>query len=75
MIICHCRVVSAREVTRAIDAGAHSVEEIGERCAAGTHCGGCHPELERLLCERAERMAGAGAGHRPLAGLLGWRHG
>ena len=75
MIVCQCRVVSERTVQGAVDAGARSVEEIGERCAAGTDCAGCHPELERLLCERARRLAGAGAQHRPLAGLLGWRHG
>ena len=74
MIVCQCHVVSDRAIGRAIDHGARTVEEIGDRCAAGTSCAGCHPELERLLCERATRLAGAGA-HRPLAGLLGWRHG
>lgn len=75
MYICHCRAVNERTVCRAIDHGAHTVEEIGERCGAGTCCHACHPELERLLSERAERLAGAGASHGVLTALRGWRHG
>ena len=74
MIVCHCRVVGERSVERAIDAGAHTVDEIGARCGAGTVCGGCHPELQRLLSERASRPAGAGAARHGLSALR-WRHG
>lgn len=73
MIVCHCRAVNERAVERAIDAGARSVEEVGARCGAGTHCGGCHPELERLLSERAQRLAGAGASYRRVPAFSGWR--
>lgn len=54
MLVCSCRTVSDRTVSAAIAAGAGDVEEIGRRCGAGTRCGGCHPELRRLLgCETA----------------------
>lgn len=69
MIVCHCNVVNERTVRAAIDAGAETVAEIGMRCKAGTDCEACHPELERLLSERAER------GHGPLAAIRTWRQG
>ena len=74
MLVCHCRAVNDRAIGRAIDHGADSVEEIGARCGAGTVCGGCHPELQRLLSERAARHAGAGASPGGFAALR-WRHG
>jgi bacterioferritin-associated ferredoxin len=61
--VCHCRVVTDREVERAIADGARTIEEIGARCGAGTDCASCHPELERLLSERHLRLAGAGLSH------------
>lgn len=75
MIVCHCRAVNERTVTRVVDHGADTVAEIGERCGAGTSCTACHPELERLLSERAHRLAGAGASHGLATAFRGWRHG
>lgn len=49
MIVCHCRAVSDRQVTAAIDHGAAHVEGITAACGAGSDCGGCHPRLEHLL--------------------------
>lgn len=74
MLVCHCRAVNERAVARAVDAGAESVEDIGRTCGAGTCCTGCHPELERLLSERAHRLAGAGASHGLVPAFRGWRH-
>jgi bacterioferritin-associated ferredoxin len=51
VIVCHCEAVSDRTVRAAIACGAHDVETVGERCHAGTDCGGCHRALERLLDE------------------------
>lgn len=75
MLVCHCHVVTDRGVKRAIDHGADTVAEIGAACGAGTCCAGCHPELERLLSERARRLAGAGSGSGPAGAVRGWRHG
>lgn len=74
MLVCHCRVVTDRAVTRAIEHGAETVDEIGRQCGAGTCCTGCHPELERLLSERAG-LADARAGHSLVGAFRGWRHG
>ena len=41
----------------AIASGATSVEEIADRCGAGSKCGGCWPELERLLQEDARTVS------------------
>ena len=51
MFICHCLAVTDREIRASIEAGARDVPAIGERCGAGTGCGGCHLELRRMLAE------------------------
>ena len=38
----------------AIASGATCIEDIAIRCGAGSKCGGCWPELERLLHQHAE---------------------
>jgi assimilatory nitrate reductase catalytic subunit len=72
MYACSCRAVSVREVKKAVRAGAHDVEAIGEATGAGTCCGGCHPTLDDIL-ERAGvqpppvgAVAGAGTVLLPL---------
>jgi bacterioferritin-associated ferredoxin len=32
-------------------AGATSVDDLASMCTAGSRCGGCWPELQRLLAE------------------------
>jgi len=51
MFVCSCRAVTDRTVNAAIASGATCIEDVAERCGAGTRCGGCWPELERLLHE------------------------
>jgi bacterioferritin-associated ferredoxin len=41
--------VSDRTVDAAIASGAGSIEDVAARCGAGGRCGGCWPELQRLL--------------------------
>jgi bacterioferritin-associated ferredoxin len=53
VIACSCTAVREHTVRVAVAAGARSVEEIGERCGAGTTCGGCHVLLEEILAEQA----------------------
>jgi bacterioferritin-associated ferredoxin len=55
MFVCSCRAVSDRTVAAVIASGARTVEEIARRCGAGAQCGGCWPELERLLAEQRDR--------------------
>ncbi|EIV90990.1 (2Fe-2S)-binding protein [Frankia sp. QA3] len=57
MLVCSCFAVSDRTLRNVISAGARDVDEIGERCNAGTGCGGCVEEIEDLLDEAAPRCA------------------
>jgi bacterioferritin-associated ferredoxin len=54
MFVCSCRAVTDRTVRAAIASGADRIPEIADRCGAGSRCGGCWPELERLLHEHDE---------------------
>ena len=50
-MVCSCQSVTDRTVHAAMCAGAESVAELSSLCRAGTRCGGCWPELERLLAD------------------------
>lgn len=49
MFVCLCEGVSDRAIVAAITAGAHTVDELGDACGAGTVCGGCVHYLEEML--------------------------
>jgi bacterioferritin-associated ferredoxin len=49
MYVCVCHAVTENEVNAEIALGARSVDEIGERCGAGTGCGMCREKLRALL--------------------------
>jgi bacterioferritin-associated ferredoxin len=51
VIVCHCQVVSDRDVARAVDAGAHSVSAVCRSTGAGKDCGSCVFTLKTLVCE------------------------
>jgi bacterioferritin-associated ferredoxin len=54
MLVCLCHPTSDRDLDNVIDEGARTVQEIGQRCGAGTGCGGCLEELrDRLLAKGA----------------------
>jgi bacterioferritin-associated ferredoxin len=57
MRVCHCKGVSDRQIRSAISAGARSADEIGSHCRAGTGCGGCLPEVCRLLDDHLTALA------------------
>ncbi len=52
MYACICAAVTEPQVHASILAGARTVEEIGERCGAGTGCGSCVDRLHELLEDR-----------------------
>ncbi|MBA3288718.1 MAG: (2Fe-2S)-binding protein [Acidimicrobiia bacterium] len=54
-LVCLCHGVSERRVRHEIDAGATTIEDIAERCRAGSCCAGCHPTLADLLVDGAAR--------------------
>jgi bacterioferritin-associated ferredoxin len=51
MLLCHCEVVTDTEIRGEIAAGAFDADAVGDACGAGTGCGGCVPEIERLCGE------------------------
>lgn len=51
--ICYCRDVGINEVVDAIAAGCTTLEAIGARTTAGTNCGNCQADLERLIAGAA----------------------
>jgi len=63
MYACICMGVTENEVNAEIALGARSIEQVGERCHAGTGCGSCHDRLEELLSAAAGRRAAGCCGH------------
>jgi len=56
-LVCLCHGVSERRVRREIEHGAASIEDVAERCRAGSHCFGCHPTIDDLLAEHEQTVA------------------
>lgn len=51
MIVCHCRVVSDRDVSHAISDGARTVSQVCRSTGAAQECGTCIFTVKALLCE------------------------
>ena len=49
--ICYCENLTAGDIKAAIEAGADTVEAVGEATGAGTHCGGCKGKIAKLIEE------------------------
>ncbi len=47
--LCHCRMVPADKVYSAIKQGCCSIEDVGRATLAGTGCGSCRDDIEKLL--------------------------
>lgn len=60
MLVCHCFGQSDRAICQEIAAGATDEDEIGAVTGAGTNCGGCLPELRKLLDKMASEKLPAG---------------
>jgi assimilatory nitrate reductase catalytic subunit len=52
--ICACYSVGENTITRAIGEGFQTVAAIGQRLRAGTNCGSCRPELQKLIGQRTQ---------------------
>lgn len=48
-IVCNCMSVTYGQIKEAVDSGASTVEEVQEATEAGTVCGACLEDLERLV--------------------------
>lgn len=52
---CICHAVTVDQVETTILAGARTVEEVGDRCGAGTGCGSCVERLCGMLAKAEAR--------------------
>ncbi|RKJ00292.1 (2Fe-2S)-binding protein [bacterium D16-54] len=52
-IVCNCMGVTAGEIQDAIEGGASTVEQVQEVTGAGTVCGGCLEEIQKMVEELA----------------------
>ena len=66
MYVCHCAVVTDRDVLESIANGARCVAEVARQTGAGRTCGNCVSSLRDLVCQhcpvRAERENECAAG-------------
>ncbi len=53
MLVCHCNGVTERRVRTAVRAGACTLRDVARSCGAGASCGGCRPEIGRILRQEA----------------------
>jgi bacterioferritin-associated ferredoxin len=53
MVVCFCAATKERDVERALEEGARSLCQIGDRCGAGRDCGLCHETLIAMLSRRS----------------------
>lgn len=51
MIVCHCAVVTDRDVAAAIDDGARTLRQVCQSTSAARDCGGCLFTIRALLSE------------------------
>jgi bacterioferritin-associated ferredoxin len=68
VIVCHCHVVSDREVRRAVLRGASTVREVSRKCRAASGCGGCTLAVREIIESVHGQCAG---GPRDAAGERG----
>jgi bacterioferritin-associated ferredoxin len=54
--VCHCRAVTDTTIRTTIECGAEDVTDVGSMCGAGTNCGGCIAEIEKLCASMRERL-------------------
>ena len=64
MFACICHAVSDHQVVDAVDAGATTIEAVGDATKAGTTCGTCHDTLEDLIETRCGGCPLADAGRQ-----------
>jgi bacterioferritin-associated ferredoxin len=52
MFVCVCSAVSDRQVERALEEGADSLDALAAKTGAGACCGSCRPLLLNIIEER-----------------------
>jgi bacterioferritin-associated ferredoxin len=59
VIVCHCKVITDRDVVAAMETGVRTVRQLCGATGAGQDCGGCVFSLKRLLCEHEPVLVAA----------------
>jgi bacterioferritin-associated ferredoxin len=54
VIVCSCHVVRAEEIRSEVRLGATTVDEVADRCGAGSRCGGCRRAVECLIADEVD---------------------
>jgi bacterioferritin-associated ferredoxin len=55
VIVCHCNVVSDRDLVDALDDGARTLGDACRRTGAAQQCGTCVFSVRKVLCEHVAR--------------------
>ncbi len=55
MYVCVCRAVTDKEVSKVIEDGAETVEEVTRACGAGGDCGACQNHIEGMIDDHCEK--------------------
>jgi len=48
-LVCSCFSVGQKQIEAAIEEGCRSASDVGKATRAGSNCGSCRPEIERLV--------------------------
>jgi assimilatory nitrate reductase catalytic subunit len=54
-LVCSCFAVRRSTIADAVRAGAHSIDAVGSALKAGTNCGSCRPEINRVINDECAR--------------------
>ncbi|MCE2525532.1 MAG: (2Fe-2S)-binding protein [Acidimicrobiia bacterium] len=55
MIVCHCLAINDRLIEAVAEGQLVTVEDVIQRCGAGTRCGGCRESIQQVLDEARQR--------------------
>ena len=57
--MCLCKAVTDGVIRQAVDDGARTTLDVAEACRAGTGCGGCLPEVRKVVWKHLAGQAEA----------------
>jgi nitrite reductase (NADH) large subunit len=61
-LVCNCNKVTEGQIAACVAGGCDSVEAVGAACRAGTGCGSCKSDVQRLVTKHAVRLPLAAVG-------------
>jgi len=67
VLVCHCHGLNDQEIRAAIRSGASSCRQVANQVGAGSQCGGCRPQVAKILDEEAAQPKPSALGLRRAA--------